>query len=794
MPPSFAWVFHSMPHKLYTAFIFSDTRTDMHTVLLVVSLSLFVLALVIQFRGKTNTFFGRMLGFLFSFTTLGLLLFWYVSDQFTGVGINDAVIYHVRYGLDGAGFFQYHDLIYLTSIIAIIGIALILFIFLRKKQSDSSSIYLPPLLLLGGSLILNPAIYDIVQMQMPQVAADSFDNYYRTPTIHRVDDKPKNLVFIYAESLERGYFDETVYPGLITNLRDYENQAVSFTNLVQLPYLTYTIAGMTGSQFGIPFVSLSGVNSMAGMDRFLASATGLGDLLNADGYQLAYRGGANLDFGGKGSLFRSHGFDDVQGYDELYPRVDDYEYRTDWGLYDDSLLDIVYEDFLLMSEADQQPFGLFTLTLDTHGEGHASRSCDDIVYHDGKTEILNAVACSDHLISALVDKIIASPYSDQTLIVIASDHLSNIHSNPKIKNTSRRNLFLVLDPDNDTPLLVDTLGSTLDIGPTILPFLGFSGDIGLGRDLMDRSEAARTEREFIQKNLGGWAEDIKQFWDFPKIENNLTISTTTNTFAIDDRSFRLPVLILPDEELNTSLAFGLYQKKLLSDYFPDLSNDQRYLLIDICNNIEPLADLQFVQKNSYCLMAGVGQQPTFLGQIHRDITISAENIHQLLKPTAQQVASSTDGLTNLISNTQEDAIVTFGDELTLIDYTITVNDADHASATVALTWQVDQKPQADHTLFLHIIDKDGLRLAQIDQPMGDLHPTSSWQVGEKWINAYTIDLPSNLGIGSYKINLGIYDWPSLDHLMPSKGEHNYFDLGNFFIHEVSPLQEKSTSQ
>ena len=95
-----------------------------------------------------------------------------------------------------------------------------------------------------------------------------FYDYYRTPTIERIVDKPKNLVFIDAESLDRSYFDETIYPGLITHLRKYQADATTFTNIKQLPYTNYTIAGMTASQLGVPLVTISGVNSMASMDTY----------------------------------------------------------------------------------------------------------------------------------------------------------------------------------------------------------------------------------------------------------------------------------------------------------------------------------------------------------------------------------------------------------------------------------------------------------------------------------------------------------------------------------------------
>ena len=76
-----------------------------------------------------------------------------------------------------------------------------------------------------------------------------------------------------------------------------------------------------------------------------------------------------------------------------------------WGLYDDSLFDLAYNNFVELSKK-RNKFAMFLLTLDTHHpNGHPSKSCENISYGDGSNPMLNSVACSDYLIAGFIEKI-----------------------------------------------------------------------------------------------------------------------------------------------------------------------------------------------------------------------------------------------------------------------------------------------------------------------------------------------------------------------------------------------------
>lgn len=580
--------------------------------------------------------------FVMAFSSIILFIAYEVATYFTGNGIDEATIYHLKYGLDGVGFLEYRWLIGTIIIALILGFFYLSRIILKRENSrDSHRINsLSPFFFLSSSLLLNPASIDIYNLhanslitteQSTHKTTTSFYEHYRKPYIEASENSHKNIVFIYAESLERTYFDKTIFPDLIKGLRELESKSTYFTNIKQVTQTGWTVAGMTASQCGIPLFTPSHGNSMSGMDQFLSSAVCLGDLLNERGYQLNYMGGASLNFAGKGKLFKTHGFTNVLGRDELLPKLENEAYKTGWGLYDDSLFNMIYSRFIELSEAGDK-FGLFTLTLDTHHpNGHPSKSCKGTEYKDGSNPILNAVACSDYLISNFIKKIIESPFSDQTIVVLVSDHLAMRNTAYDLLQTKdRRNLFMIFDTSKHSLMGIKTVGSTLDIGATLLPFLGFTGDIGLGRNLLN-DEMLEEDRLFIHSKLGKWRQPISAFWDFPKIQDYLEINIDDKVVSIGDRNFRIPILIELNDKLQSTLKFQFDKAsshKSLIEHRNALGRNNYFLLIDKCKNAMELD--KSVGEIGFCFLSGHGKKYTKIMKFNENIKYTANEIQELL--------------------------------------------------------------------------------------------------------------------------------------------------------------------
>ena len=467
---------------------------------------------------------------------------------------------------------------------------------------------------LAMSFVVHPASLDLANL----VSSHKYDqqlgmfDFYRSPRITGQSDSPPNLVFIYAESLERTYFDEARFPGLMKGLKELEQRAESFTEIQQVEGTGWTIAGVTASQCGVPLITTgAGGNSMDGLDRFLPGAICMGDLMRSAGYKLAYLGGASLQFGGKGKFYTTHGFEQVEGREELIPKLEKADYLSDWGIYDDSLMNMAYDRFMELSAA-QSKFGLFLLTLDTHHpDGHLSQACQGRGYGDGTNPMLNAVSCADHIISDFVNRILDSKYAGNTVIVIASDHLAIHNQAWKLLNLNgprtRRNLFMVLAPGRIQPGRIPKAGTTLDIGPTILDHLGLNMPyLGLGRSLLGKEptlmESFKTPEAF-NANILGWKEDLVHLWDMPKLGESFEVDPEQGKVRMAEQTLSLPMLVELDEGLNTKkVMFPEYFKPALWGYVAQLPEGSPFLWIDQCRNVRVLDDgLPF---DGLCLFAG----------------------------------------------------------------------------------------------------------------------------------------------------------------------------------------------
>jgi phosphoglycerol transferase len=570
-------------------------------------------------------------------------IFFLVSDYFTGYGIDDVIIYHLRYGLAGSGFRVYWLLILLTSIGVITSILIPYVIInrivstIKTKKTKSGMYGLIFYLFALLSFIFSPTTYGFlnyfhlyaISQNMPR---NDFNKFYRSPKIKQISQK-RNLVYIYAESLEKTYFDESVFPGLIKELRQLESVSTSFTQIKPVSGTGWTIGGMIASQCGIPLVTPSHGNSMSGMDAFLPNAICLGDLLSKDGYELSYFSGSSVDFAGTGKFYYTHGFNEVNGRAKLSKSLHDISYQSGWGLYDDSLFDIARNKFNFLSRKNQ-PFGLFLTTIDTHHpNGHPSISCKGKEYKDGNNSILNAVACSDYLIGDFVNKILKSKYAKNTVIVISSDHLAMRNTATSLLNTKdRRNLFLVIEPYRKG-LKVNKPGSMLDVAPTLLPYLGYEGNIGLGRNLLGNEEALVSKISSFDAAIKAWGKSLQAFWAFPKVGFNdeLLISSSDKNVIINKRAFKYPLLIEFEKNNDTIIRFQFDRskgQKFLRNHLINMDSGKPFLWVDRCKYMNTVP---FWQKRDYCIMYGRAATKNIkYSVIQENIRIPVKNIYHPL--------------------------------------------------------------------------------------------------------------------------------------------------------------------
>ncbi len=503
---------------------------------------------------------GGVVYFIAAEVSAVLLNAHYVADQMTGEGINEAALYHIRYGLRHVAYGAYPRLV-ITGLSSLVGSTLVFgFFAFRPRLRSGKAGLVVALMLVGTSLCLNPSLQNLSLHLRGSSKQSDFYQFYRSPYITSSPGKaPLNLIYIYAEGFERTFFDENLFPGLISELRKLEAEGTSFTNIGQIKGTNWTMGGIVASLCGIPLITpaVMGGNSMSGMDTYLTGAMALSDLLKEKDYHLTFIGGANSSFAGKRDFLATHGFAEILGREELAPKLQDPTHLSHWGLYDESTLEFSLNKYRELA-AGKGPFALFLLTLDTHYPNPVSPKVSSIKYGDGSNPMLNAIAASDSLIGEFVRDIRATPEARNTVIVIASDHFT-MWSNPAVPllNAGKRsNMFIVLDPKHQGRGKISTPGTMLDVGATIIPFLGWRGALGLGRDLLDEV-VSLDERQKIQSpdRQAAWEDDIIRFWEFPRITDYIEFDPKTSRVAIGGRRFKVPVLIDLSDNLMTRLKF-----------------------------------------------------------------------------------------------------------------------------------------------------------------------------------------------------------------------------------------------
>lgn len=270
-------------------------------------------------------------------------LFEYISKRINGIGIDESVFYHMR-SMQGAGYADFNKEIIIGVLGVAAMIALIFFIY-RKNFSRKSAIFCS--IALGASTFFNTGISKTADY----IATQTGDNEQSKPvdfqnTDIRTEGSGRNLVYLYLESFENTYTDPVAFPGLTPHINALKKKSFHLEN-AWMPYGTnWTIAGMVGSQCGLPLTTddYDSGNSLQKITDFLPQANCLGDILKNHGYTNYYYGGADSSFGGKNNFYSSHGFSVIQGIHEIETRHP-IARKSSWGIYDDDFFSILKKEF-----------------------------------------------------------------------------------------------------------------------------------------------------------------------------------------------------------------------------------------------------------------------------------------------------------------------------------------------------------------------------------------------------------------------------------------------------------------
>jgi len=514
---------------------------------------------------------------------------WWLIDKLSGDGINSATLYHLRSDMEGAGVGDFGA--YIIGFIGLLLASLTPLLLLRVRRlhlpRHGTAVFAGFGVALLATLLASPIYSDARRLyqQMKPVDYSAVAPEYILPSKDLA--KRQNIVWIYGESLERTYLDQEVFPGLMPNITRLAGQALDFRNIDSADGSGWTIAGLVSSMCGVPLTTAQGdENSMGRMGQFLPEAFCLGDYLKQQGYSNHYMGGANGQFAAKADFLSSHGFDDVRDLEWFQQQTIAKKHFSNWGVHDDVLLERAFDRFIELSQAGE-PFMLTALTMDTHHPaGHLPVACKNTRYRSehGNIGLLNALKCSDRLISRLVDRIRDSAFADNTLIVVASDHLAMPNDlSHVLEKQHRENLLLFLGKDVQPRQIVARAGTTLDSGATALHLLDPAiSAIGFGRSLLVPPAAASA-------SVAAMKPDQSDYARYRAFARSLWLGEQTRMLRLDDdqvlvgvQKVQPPVLLEYDEQWELK---SMYLENT-SRKFEEADPHHRLAYVDRCTAFE----------------------------------------------------------------------------------------------------------------------------------------------------------------------------------------------------------------
>lgn len=80
-----------------------------------------------------------------------------------------------------------------------------------------------------------------------------------------------------------------------------------------------------------------------------------------------------------------------------------------------------------------------------------------------------------------------------------------------------------------------------------------------------------------------------------------------------------------------------------------------------------------------------------------------------------------------------------------------------AALAFTLSWESLSRTSTDYTVFVHVVNRDGVNVAQQDQPpLAGFAPTRLWEPGLHYRDEYHLPLPAELPPGEYRVQIGLY--------------------------------------
>ncbi len=309
--------------------------------------------------------------------------------------------------------------------------------------------------------------------------------------LRRVDNGPAptkklNVVLILEESFGSVYFEDVFDPKqqdyhktISPNWHRLADQGLLFTNIYATGDRTVRALEAIFTSFPpIPGISTARRAGSEGMNS-------LPFLLQRFGYRTGFLYGGPTSFDNMGHFWATTGFQNVWGERDIADRG----FKTIWGVADEYMFKEALTRIDDMA-AQPGPFFFACLTVTNHRP---------FMYPEGRVaqkpspnERDHAAAYADWALGQFIDAARQKPWFDDTIFVMIGDHGPKVWGAAQIPVQAFRVPLIFLAPKHIATARNAALGSSMDVGPTLLGLLGLSYDSPFfGIDLRRQAQDGR---------------------------------------------------------------------------------------------------------------------------------------------------------------------------------------------------------------------------------------------------------------------------------------------------------------
>ena len=428
----------------------------------------------------------------------------------------DEIVFHLQQPIEGTGGGLIGDYLLKGLLPAVLVLAVFLVVLILVKKRKRRLLVSCAFLVLGiaAAFFVKSRIWERLDMESwidGRMTPSSFvEEHYADPKDVKVEfpEKKRNLIYLYLESAETtfadresgGAFPFNCIPELTQIAREGEDFSGASDRLnggVMFPGTAFTTGAIFAQTMGLPLkLSISG-NFMDTQSSFFPNLTGLGDLLEQEGYRQVFLLGSDATFGGRRLYFEDHGGYEIRDY--LYAKEKGWiapDYEVFWGYEDEKLFSFAKETLSELAKG-AEPFALTMLTVDTHYEdGYVCRLCKD---EFSGNQYANVFACSSRQVAAFLTWLRTQDFYENTTVVLCGDHTTmDTNFCDDVWSGYRRKTYTAFvnaaaacaNPEKER------IYSTMDLFPTTVAALGakIPGErLGLGTNLFSAKETLAEE-------------------------------------------------------------------------------------------------------------------------------------------------------------------------------------------------------------------------------------------------------------------------------------------------------------